>query len=227
MTGFVREIYTSIQGEGIRVGQRQTFIRMLGCNLSCNYCDTPETQKKEGPFIYKKGLYKNPVEVEFLIPKITEPVVTITGGEPLLQIRFLEELLMRLYKMKKTTYLDTNATLPVELKKVIKYIDIVSLDFKIPTATGRPKLWKEHEACLKIASKKEVFVKMVINENLLPQELANACDIIAEIDKGIPLVIQPVFGQHIPAILDIQKKALERLTDVRIIPQVHKYLELD
>lgn len=222
--GFVKEIFTSIQGEGIKVGQRQTFIRFLGCNLSCNYCDTPEAQKMQGSFVYQDETHNNPVAVDFLIGKITEDVVAITGGEPLLQIDFLEELCGKLNKIEKKIYLDTNATLPDELERVIKYVDTVSLDFKIPTATGGPELWNEHEKCLIIASGKEVFVKIIINKNILLHELNKVFDIIEKTDKCIPLLIQPVFGKNIPNILDIQKKALTRLKDVRIIPQIHKYL---
>jgi len=226
MTGFVGEIYASIQGEGIKVGQRQTFVRFLGCNLSCNYCDTPESQKMYGPFIYQGKTFENPVSIDFLIDKIQEDEVAITGGEPLLQIDFLVGLCKRLKKSIKRVYLDTNATLPDQLKRVIDYVDMISLDFKIPTATGRPKLWDEHENCLKVAVKRDVFVKIVINENVLPGEIEKACDIITRIDSSIPLVIQPVYGRSIPNILDIQSKALARLMDVRIIPQVHKYLNL-
>lgn len=226
MKGYIKEIFTSIQGEGIKVGKRQTFIRFLGCNLSCNYCDTPNTQKMEGPFVYAGELSPNPVEVDFLLDKLDADEISITGGEPLLQIEFLDGLCKKIRQMKKDICIDTNGALPDELKKLIKYINTVSLDFKIPTATGRPKLWNEHKKCLMIAACKNVFVKMVINENLLPQELDKVCEIIVGVDKNIPLIIQPVFECVIPNILDIQKTALERLNDVRIIPQVHKYLGL-
>ena len=36
----VKEIFTSIQGEGPFVGYKQLFIRLCGCNLNCKYCDT-------------------------------------------------------------------------------------------------------------------------------------------------------------------------------------------
>jgi 7-carboxy-7-deazaguanine synthase len=222
--GYVHELFTSIQGEGIKVGCRQDFIRFLGCNLSCNYCDTPETQTREGPFILHGEQFDNPVALSLLVSNITESEVAITGGEPLLQHRFLLSLCAELKKREHRIYLDTNGTLPDELAQVIEFIDIVSLDFKVPTATGRPKLWDMHEQCLRVASSKQVFVKMVINENVLPQEIDTACDIIERIDRRIPLVLQPVFGRHIPQILDIQKKAAARITQVRVIPQVHKYL---
>ena len=224
MTGYIREIFTSVQGEGIKLGTRQTFIRFLGCNLSCNYCDTPDSQIKDGPFVYTGKILQNPVTVDTLLDKLDANEIAITGGEPLLQMEFLEELCDRLIVLNKKIYLDTNGTLPNELNKIIKKIDTVSLDFKIPTATGRPKLWDEHAACLEIARQKSVYVKMVINENLLPQELDKTCEIIKNIDDSITLVLQPVSNCIIPDVLNIQKTALEKLKDVRIIPQVHKYL---
>lgn len=226
MTGYIKEVFTSIQGEGIRIGTRQTFIRFLGCNLSCNYCDTPESQKMADPFIFGNNVFKNPIAVNFLLGKIIEDEVTLTGGEPLLQIDFLKGLAEQLKNINKKIYLDTNGTLPKALGQIVEYVDWFALDFKIPTATGRPALWEEHEDCLKTAVQKEVFVKMVINENLLPGELDKVCSIIESINKDIPLVIQPVFSCNISNILDIQKKALAHLKDVRIIPQIHKYLNL-
>ncbi len=224
--GFVKELFTSIQGEGIKVGQRQTFIRFFGCNLSCNYCDTPDTQKSEGCFVYQNKTFKNPIGVDFLVDKITEDVVAITGGEPLMQVDFLLELCIEINKIHKKIYLDTNATLPNELKRVINYVSTVSLDFKIPTAAGSSQLWHLHEECLRIAVRKEVFVKIIIGKNILPQEIDKTCDIIERVNSHIPLVIQPIFGEDISNILDIQEKALSRLKDVRIIPQIHKYLLL-
>jgi 7-carboxy-7-deazaguanine synthase len=226
MKGFVREILTSIQGEGLMVGQRMDFIRLLGCNLSCSYCDTKEAQKMEGPFLHEGQMFKNPVEVDFLIEKLRGRCIAVTGGEPLLQIFFLRELCERLHARGKILYLDTNGSLPDNLAQVIDYFDTICLDFKIPSATGRPKLWDEHEKSLIIAKRKNVFVKIVINENFLTAELDTTCGIISRVCKDIPLVIQPVYGSRIVDILDLQKKALDVLTDVRVIPQIHKYLYL-
>ncbi|GAH04687.1 unnamed protein product, partial [marine sediment metagenome] len=152
--------------------------------------------------------------------------VAIPGGEPLLQVEFLKVLCMRLKKTGKRIYLDTNGTLPDALGQVIEYVDTMALDFKIPSATGERPLWREHEECLRIASAKEVFVKIVIDENFAVHELTSCCNIIEKIDKNIPLVIQPSFGHPIPNLLEIQKTALSLLNDVRILPQVHKYLKL-
>lgn len=226
MTGYVKEIFTSIQGEGLRVGRLMTFIRFRGCNLSCNYCDTPESQKMQGPFVYQHQVLDNPLAVDKLVAMVDEGEVAITGGEPLLQAVFIAGLSARLKSLKKTVYLDTNGTLPEALAKVIKHVDWVALDFKIPTATGRPALWKAAEKCLRIARRKQVFVKIVVNENLLPREMDRVLSVIERVDPGIPLVIQPVYGCDTSGFLSYQKEARKRLNDVRIIPQIHKYLRL-
>lgn len=226
MIGYVKEVFTSIQGEGIKVGQRQLFVRMLGCNLACDYCDTPETQERQGPFTYQNTSWENPIDVETLITTITESEVAITGGEPLLQVDFLKIFCTRLKQSSRKIYIDTNGSLPHELNQVIEYIDTVALDFKIPSVTRERPLWSEHRECLQIAATKEVFVKIIIDENLSIDELMISCDIIKNVNKNIPLVIQPVFGRSVSNLLKIQKTALSMLTDVRIIPQIHKYLNL-
>lgn len=226
MKGFVREVFTSIQGEGLHVGKRMSFVRFYGCNLACKYCDTQETQKKEGPFLYGGREYQNPIGVDFLIDKITERHVAVTGGEPLLQIDFLLDLCKHLGSPDKSLHLETNGSLPEELDAVVGLFNTVCLDFKIPSATGMPGLWKEHEYSLEIARHSDVFVKIVIDNEMTPDEMRATCEIISRVDRNIPLVIQPVFGEQIPNILELQKKALDCLSDVRIIPQIHKYLNL-
>lgn len=226
MTGYVREIFDSIQGEGLRVGSPMTFIRFCGCNLSCNYCDTPESQKREAPLSYRGRLFDNPVPVDFLIDKIKEDEVAITGGEPLLQAEFLSEFALRLKSRGKSVYLDTNGTLPDGLEKVIKDVDWVALDFKVPTATGRPGMWKNAERSLRIARRRKAFVKIVVNENLLPRELDHVISIIERVDDRIALVIQPVFGSDPSNLLSYMETARKRLKEVRIIPQIHKYLHI-
>lgn len=224
MNGFVREIFSSLQGEGIRVGQRMTFVRFLGCNLACAYCDTPEARHANGEFTYKDQTFSNPVTVDFLLDKIGDRTVAITGGEPLLQVDFLKSLCLRLKESSKTLYLETNGSLPLNLREVAYLFDTISLDFKIPSATGQRALWSEHEQCLAEASAHDVFVKVVITQGIQEEELRVACDIIARVSKSIPLIIQPVHGEQVKGVLSLQKMALEILDDVRVIPQVHKYL---
>lgn len=226
MTGYVREIFDSIQGEGLRVGLPMTFVRFAGCNLSCSYCDTPKSQKREGPLFFQGLSFENPVAADFLTTRIMGVEVAVTGGEPLLQPEFLAELAACLKSRGKSVYLDTNGTLPEALAMVIRHVDWVALDFKVPTATGRPGMWKNAERCLRIAVRRNTFVKMVVNENLLPRELDHVLSIIEQVDDEIPLVIQPVFGSDTSNLLSYLETARKRLREVRIIPQIHKYLHI-
>ncbi len=226
MKGFVREIFSSLQGEGVQVGQRMTFVRLYGCNLSCAYCDTREARSKNGAFLYKDAVFVNPVTPDFVVDKIEDRLVAFTGGEPLLQRDFLHEICIRLSELKKSLYLETNGSLPESLERLVGYFDYVALDFKIPSATGQAELWAEHERSLISAANKNVFVKIVITNDIQMREILTVCEIVARVRKSIPLVIQPVFGERIDGLLDIQKTALQVLDDVRIIPQIHKYLGL-
>ena len=44
----ITEIFCSIQGEGLYLGQKQIFVRFAHCNLDCDYCDEPKVKDKDG-----------------------------------------------------------------------------------------------------------------------------------------------------------------------------------
>lgn len=226
MNGHLYEIFSSLQGEGIKLGERQTFIRFRGCNLECQYCDTIDARSLEGDCICEGRVLKNPVSVIDAAKCVTEQWVSLTGSEPLLQPDFLQKLCIVLKAQGRRIYLETNGTLPDAMQRVIDNVDVVALDFKIPSATGGEDLWDVHEQCLRIAQQRDAFVKIVIDDSVQQQEIEKVCAIISRVNPDIPLVIQPVFGKHIPNILDVQKHALTTLHDVRIIPQIHKILGL-
>jgi len=73
----ITEMFPSIQGEGSQVGTPMTFIRLSGCNLACQYCDTKNS--------WKDG--KLTPEDDIIAECIANglPWVCITGGEPLIQ----------------------------------------------------------------------------------------------------------------------------------------------
>src|SRR5438445_4530258 len=102
-SGYVSEIFTSFQGEGLFAGRRHLFLRLAGCNLRCGYCDTPESLERTPTCtVYSRGGStldrENPLtstEVAVLLePFLVAPglhALALTGGEPLVQSGFLVE----------------------------------------------------------------------------------------------------------------------------------------
>ncbi len=224
--GWISEIFTSIQGEGIYVGRRQAFIRLAGCRLRCRYCDTKYAQVSPAHFRFEGASFANPVEAAFVADLVQEREVSITGGEPLEQPDFLVDILKHLKRRFKTIYLETNGTRTLVLPRILPYIDVVSVDFKIPSVTGRRPFWKEHERFLRACRKNDCFVKVVAGKRMKLSELKRVVAIINRVDRRIPLVLQPIWGKGVRELMPFQEYALCTLNDVRIIPQMHKYLKL-
>lgn len=245
--GHLSEIFSSIQGEGLYLGERQVFLRLAGCNLNCRYCDTPLDIPQEGKREKQPGqrdwaAFKNPVKTADLALWL-EPLfslknlhhsLAITGGEPLLQVDFLAELAPLLKEKNIKIYLETNGTLPDHLAEIIDWIDIVSVDLKIASAAGLAKNYLEqHLLCLEKALLKDVFAKIVFTRETTVSEIAEAGQAIASVDSQIPLVLQPVtphgpvkYRPNYEECLSFQAVAKKYLENVRVIPQIHKILGL-
>ena len=218
------EIFSSIQGEGVHVGQRQTFVRFKGCNLFCKYCDTKT--KKKALLLTVDDIVSKICKID---KKLKQRVVSITGGEPLLNADFLKILLPKLKKLKFKVYLETNATLVDELKKVIKYIDIIAADIKLPSVTKDKAQWSKHSSFLKMASKKELFVKVIVSNNLKPTDFNMAIHLVKKINFKIPFIIQPAMRKKNLlmgkiSIDSLQERAMKHLDNVLVIPQTHKII---
>ena len=233
------EVFSSIQGEGKYVGCRQLFVRFSGCNLNCQYCDTNfshdnyekcKIEKVAGKRIFEE--IDNPLKIDVLAKKINDLTienhhsVSFTGGEPLLSVNFLDKLLDKVTAPK---YLETNGTLPLALDKVIEKLDYISMDIKLPSILDKA-YWTEQEDFLKIASQKEAFVKLVINDKMTKKEFLKAILLVAKINDSITFIMQPVtpinncYGVSPQDMLSYQTMALEVLKDVRVIPQTHKFI---
>ncbi|HUI66699.1 MAG TPA: 7-carboxy-7-deazaguanine synthase QueE [Nitrospirota bacterium] len=245
----VEEIYASIQGEGPWVGQRHIFIRFKGCDIRCRYCDTPEAGHRvdnEGGLGYCR-VQRSTVSAEYervfnplSALQLTEfctrlavrgpsfPTLSLTGGEPLLQCQFLTEWLPHV-RTNFRIYLETSGIHYREMEDIRGLVDVVSMDFKLPSATGLGPFWDEHNKFLSLIRGKSVFIKAVITRDTHIDDILTSANIIAEIDVSIPFIIQPASGQLTPEpvkLIEFQNAALQILQDVRVIPQVHKVLHV-
>jgi organic radical activating enzyme len=220
MKGRIAEVFDSIQGEGLYLGEKQIFVRFFGCNLSCHFCDTRLNRFIE----YEPEELFNEIQ---LYPDLYHSI-SFTGGEPLLQKDFLKEVLKLTHQHKYKNYLETNGTLPYELEDIIDYIDVVAMDIKLPSSTGMGELWSLHRKFLKVAAKKEVFVKTIICQSTLEQDLRQALALIKEADKSAILVLQPNShesgGQLMQKIEKFKDISREEKVFSCIIPQMHKLI---
>jgi len=219
----VSEIFFSLQGEGLYLGAPQVFVRFYGCNLSCSFCDTPLTSYKT--------FTKDSLMSKILAHDQPYHSVALTGGEPLCQADFLKEFIAS-YRLfyKKPVYLETNGTLHEELSKVIDFLDIIAMDFKLPSSTGAGPMWEEHGKFLKIAKRKQVFVKAVITSSTSADDIMRAKEVISQESPDIPLILQPVTpvrkGKKAEEALlrKFQGIAQKHLKRVEVMPQAHKEL---
>lgn len=217
----INEIFSSIQGEGPVVGYKQLFIRFCGCNLNCAYCDTEFADGKE---FTPQELYEK-ISNEYDLKSFHS--ISLTGGEPLLSVEFLKEFLP-LIKGQTKIYLETNATLCENLLKIKDYIDIISADIKLETATGL-NTFDRHENFLKNCSNTETFAKIVFDKNISEEEIAKCCEIGK--NTGIELVLQPkMIDNKMSITSDFCNSILDKFTGIylncRLIPQVHKFLDV-
>ncbi|ABB14765.1 7-carboxy-7-deazaguanine synthase QueE [Carboxydothermus hydrogenoformans] len=232
------EIFPSLQGEGLYAGVSTLFIRFSGCNLNCSYCDTEDAREKRERFTVTKEdgsllEFLNPVTPEKLVEILREnydftyfPQLALTGGEPLLHASFLKEFLPKL-SYPGEVLLETNGTLPDKLNEVLNSVDIISQDFKLKPFIAED-CFTLHREFLQEASRKKVYVKMVISPEVQDSEFNGAINEIALVNSKIPLILQPVMpiNYSLDFLFQKQKMALKKLWDVRIIPQVHKLLQL-
>ena len=99
------------------------------------------------------------------------------------------------------------------------------MDIKLQSATGQPNRFNCNEEFLKIATKKEAFVKVVFDKNIIQDEI-EYCATLAK-KYGVLLVLQPKMPiDNDLKIEEIYNKFYVIYENVRLIPQVHKYLNV-
>jgi 7-carboxy-7-deazaguanine synthase len=245
----LHEVFSSIQGEGPWIGQRQIFVRFTGCNIKCKYCDTLDavyiqTGQTHPQFCSiqisdgsnQREQTPNPVSAPALTifctrlisPGSSRPVISLTGGEPLFQASFLKEWLPTI-RNDFTIYLETNGILSEEMKLIHGLIDVISIDFKLPSSTGLSPFWDDHAKFLQSLRGKKLYIKVVVTRDTIVDDILTTCRIITLFDRSVVLVIQPASGPLAPestTLLELQRVALRDIEDVRIIPQVHKILNI-
>lgn len=216
----IKEIFASIQGEGPYVGYKQLFIRFCNCNLKCNYCDTEFSSNSDFEEYCPNELAEKVNEFKDVHS------VSLTGGEPLLSVDFLKEFLPL---VNKKIYLETNATLCDKLLEIRPFVGIISADIKLESATGIKDSYKFHDKFFEACKGVETFAKIVFNKNITDEEIEKCCKLGKKYQIELILQLEmvenkmSVTSEFCAQVLD---KFLKNYENVRLIPQVHKFLDV-
>jgi organic radical activating enzyme len=228
------EIFTSIEGEGILFGTKTMFVRLAGCPLKCHWCDTPyalpldsgsDHSIDEAKELISKNLHPNTYKVNF------------TGGEPLVQHEAVIELAKFVKQKGLRTYLESACYDAARFAKVLPYIDLVKVEFKLKDSKVVDEkhygsLLRSELECLKLAisSGKTTYIKVVVtNSSSLKEfkELVHEVFRVARPGEIAGFIIQPSYKIDEPT-LDVLfgfYDAVYPLYDqVRVVPQLHKII---
>ncbi len=247
VTGYVSEIFVSVQGEGPYVGERQLFFRTAGCTETCYWCDTVSSKEERRNCVIhgeKMRVLPNPLSVADAVREVMRlaasaaptKTVSITGGEPLEQGDFVAAVAKQLKRNGLRIYLETSGLEIEGFRKIRPFAEVVAMDIKLPSATGHP-CWDVHREFLKWLVGKKGFVKIVVDATTPLDEIETAIHLMAEVDRSVPLILQPESGTYFKGdprarktlwqlLEQGQRIGLKSLHDVRVIPQCHKILRV-
>ncbi len=205
----VSSIFMSLQGEGLRIGEVSTFVRLTGCNRVCRFCDQPDTDH-----------YTLDIVSEDLAKSIQGKNVVITGGEPLLQDE-IYEFVGWLHECGKFVTIETNGDFDYLEEEEAPDLFSVSPKFPASTPFSVPGVYEDFERKIDVWDNLDfdvVFKYVVENEEQLTW--------ILDKDHHKPVIIQPCEPEK--AIVPSLMKCLNELDEknIRVIPQTHKYLKV-
>ncbi len=210
----VAEKFVSINGEGTKAGQLAVFIRFVGCNLRCSYCDTKwALDEKTAPHTKMTA-----EEIYSYIKSTGIKNVTLTGGEPLIQknIKKLIELICS--DKELSCEIETNGAVNLKPFCDIENRPSFTMDCKLMSSNMEEFMCEENYDLLN----ENDTVKFVSGGK---EDLFDAKEIMEKYNLigKVHLYISPVFGMIEPE--EIVEFMLEnKLNDVNLQLQLHKII---
>lgn len=202
----ISEIFHSLQGESKTVGIPTVFVRLTGCPLRCQYCDTA--------YAFDGGELMELAAIKAVLEEVGCGYVTVTGGEPLAQPNCLP-LLELLCDSGYNVSLETSGAMSIE--QVDKRVSIV-MDLKTPASKEVKKNRYENIAFLKPADQ----VKFVIcdeTDYIWSKAQLDQYDLGAKVNE---ILFSPSFEEIEP--VQLAEWILRDKLKIRMQMQLHKQI---
>ena len=199
----ITEIFYSLQGEAREVGIPTVFVRLTGCPLRCNYCDTT--------YAFKGN---NPLTVEGIIKQIevyNTNHVCVTGGEPLAQ-KNCHILLDSLVEKGCQVSLETSGS--IDISQINRGVSVV-MDIKTPSSTEARQNRYENISLLEAKDQ----LKFVIASR---EDFVWCCNLMEKHNTEAEVLFSPVYESLDPT--ELAEWILEGQLNVRLQLQLHKIL---
>jgi len=199
----ITEIFYSLQGEAKEVGIPTVFVRLTGCPLRCNYCDTA--------YAFKGN---NPLSIQHILDEIAQyntQYVCVTGGEPMAQsncLKLLDALIENDYKVS----METSGS--IDIAPVNSKVSIV-MDIKTPSSTEEHQNRYENLSILKNKDQ----LKFVIASR---SDFDWCTEILENHEVESEVLFSPVYESLRP--VELADWILEKKLNVRLQVQLHKIL---
>ena len=194
----VSEIFTSFQGEGPYVGTPATFLRLYGCNLNCEWCDTD---------ISTYEILSVDEVAEIILTQMefnNIDLLVITGGEPTLQMEEVKRLIKELPDYIKVQ-LETNGSI---------FDHVESMEYVISPKEDKEKVFENYYKF------ENTFFKFVIASQ---EDIDEVISIKNKYNYNKTIWLQPEFSRDVE-IANLIRENFPHLENVKLSVQTHKYL---
>ncbi|WP_405323021.1 7-carboxy-7-deazaguanine synthase QueE [Methanobrevibacter sp.] len=194
----VSEIFTSFQGEGPYIGTPATFLRLYGCNLNCQWCDTDIST-------YEMLSVDDVAEILMTQMEFNNiNLLVITGGEPTLQMEEIKRLIKEIPEDIKIQ-LETNGS-------IFEYLP--EIEYVISPKEDKEKVFENYYKY------ENVFFKFVIT---CEEDIDEVISIKNKYGYDKTIWLQGEFSKD-ALMADLIRENFPRLENIKLSVQTHKYL---
>lgn len=197
----VNEIFgPTIQGEGMSAGKPCMFLRVSGCNLHCNFCDTPYTWNWVGtsfphPEKYEREKEEHAISDDQIIETLEASSgevrrVVISGGEPIAQQKRLIPIVAKLKKKGWIIEVETNGTVP-PIEAFSAHIDQFNVSPKLENSGNKKEHRHRPNALRALVETGKAHFKFVVGSK---EDMEEVLDLAHEIRLwgDPPLMLMPL-----------------------------------